>query len=387
MKVVLTINVGSSTLKFAIFQADSTLKKVCSGAIDENKQSLSLYDSQSKLVSSEIRKGAADLMRPRILKEWLLNHYPHLQIAAIGHRVVHGGKSFLKPTVVTKSVLAKLKSLTYLAPLHLPTEVNFIGSVFEEYPTIKQVACFDTSFHSTQPRLAKLFAIPRKYTCDGVIRYGFHGLSYEYIAQTIRHLVPAIKRNRVVAAHLGNGSSACAMLNGKSIATTMGFTALDGLVMGTRCGAIDAGVILFLMQEKGMSAKDIERMVYKESGLLGVSGISGDVRTLLASKKTSAIEAIELFCYRAAREVGSLVAALKGLDMIVFTGGIGEKAVLVRELICKQLSWLGIELSASKNRQNASIITTNTSKVEVRIIEANEELTIAKQVLSQIKKR
>lgn len=384
---ILTINVGSATLKFSICKANSDVTKICYGDLDSKRQSLSVYEGDNTLHKCEVTKDTTDLMRPKFLLQWIKANYPDVHIIAIGHRIVHGGKYFTKPTTITPDVLKQLKLLISLAPLHMPYEIDFISKILEEYPDIPQVACFDTSFHCTQPRLATMFGLPRKYTEEGVVRYGFHGLSYENATFHLKKLVSPEECHRVVVAHLGNGDSACAILDGQSIATTMGYTALDGLMMGTRCGNIDPGVMLFLMKDKGMSPAEIEKLIYKDSGLLGVSEISSDVRTLIESKDPRAKEAIELFCYRATREIGSLVAALQGLDTLVFTGGIGENAVIVRELICKQLSWLGIKLSVNKNKQGASLISEDDSTVKVCIIKADEERVIAHHTLLQIEDR
>lgn len=384
---ILTINVGSATLKFSICRADSGVTKICYGDVDSKRQSLCVHGIDDKLNKCEVTKDVNDLMRPKFLMEWIKTNYPDLNIVAVGHRVVHGGKYFTKPTKITPEVLNQLKSLINLAPLHMPSEIDFISKILEDYPDIPQIACFDTSFHSTQPRLATLFGLPRKYADEGVVRYGFHGLSYENAVFHLRTLVNQKECSRVVVAHLGNGASACAALNGQSIATTMGYTALDGLMMGTRCGNIDPGVVLFLMKEKGMSASEIEKLLYKESGLLGVSGVSSDVRTLIDSTDPKAKEALELFCYRAVREIGSLTAALGGLDTLVFTGGIGENAGLVRELICNQLNWLGIMLDSDKNKHNFPIISADNSKIKVCIIKADEERVIAHHTLTQIENK
>lgn len=363
MDCILIINVGSATLKFAIFQANKSLTKVCSGNLDTKKQAL----------------------KPKDLFDWIKHNYPAVKIKIIGHRVVHGGKNFLRPTLITRSVLTQLKRLIQLAPLHMPQEIDFIEKISRGFPKIKQVACFDTAFHRTQSRLATLFAIPRKYTeKDGIIRYGFHGLSYEYISQKLQEYTKK-KSNKIIVAHLGNGSSLCAINHNKSVATSMGFTALDGLVMGTRCGSIDPGVLIYLLVEKGLSVKELEQLLYKKSGLLGVSGITGDVRELIRSKSPQAKEALDLFSYRAIQEIGSLIATLGGLDVLVFTGGIGENASAIRKNICTSLNWLGLTIDKNKNRRNSITISTTKSKVEVYIIPTNEELMIAKHALGFIK--
>jgi len=307
-KILLTLNVGSSTLKVGVFDAASLAS-----------------------ITREVWEGAGHAALAQLLAE--RKH----DLVAVGHRIVHGGQKFMQPVAITPEVMMALKELAALAPLHLPPEIAVIEAVAKLSPTLPQIACFDTSFHATQPRLARMFALPRAYAQEGVLRYGFHGLSYEYIAGT---LPPEAGKN-VVVAHLGSGASMCALRDGKSIATSMGFSALDGLMMGTRCGAIDPGVLLYLMEEKGMSVQQVTGLLYKASGLLGVSGISADMRELEASDAPEAKEAIELFCYRAACELGKLVMILGGLDTLVFTAGIGEHSARVREGILSYTRWLG----------------------------------------------
>jgi acetate kinase len=361
MDCILIINVGSSSLKFAIFQANKKLVKISSGKLD-NK------------------------LRPIAVFKWIKDNYPNVNIKIIGHRIVHGGKYFLQPSLVTKPVLRRLKNLIPLAPLHMPGEVSFIEHVLHDFPNIPQVACFDTSFHRTQSKLASMFALPRKYTeKEGIIRYGFHGLSYEYIAYKLSKDLKISKLNKVIVAHLGNGSSLCALHSNKSIATSMGFSSLDGLMMGTRCGRMDPGAIIHLMKEKSVSLKMLEKMLYEESGLIGVSGISSDMKELMKSKDPKAKEAIDLFCYYIVHEIGSLIAILEGLNMIVFTGGIGENAAMIRENICSSLNWLCLKIDKNKNRRNSMVISTRKSKIEVYVIPTNEELMIARHALDFIK--
>jgi acetate kinase len=384
---ILTINVGSATLKFALFQKNKDLTKICSGDLNNRSRTLSIFDKDSnKPIQRKVIEGKHSLLQPKYLFKWIKHNYPNVNIKIIGHRLVHGGKVFLQPTLITKPVLSQLKKLIPLAPLHMPHEVGFVEKILLEFPKILQAACFDTSFHRVQPRLATLFAIPRKYTEeDGIIRYGFHGLSYEYIAEKLSQYTNKTKLKKVIVAHLGNGASLCAMHKNKSVATSMGFSALDGLIMGTRCGNIDPGVLLYLMQEKGLSVKELERILYKESGLLGVSGITNDMKELIESKDPKAKEAVDLFCYRAIREIGSLVATLEGLDVLVFTGGIGEHAAVIRDKICEHLGWLGMTIDFSKNKCNSLSITAPTSRVEVHVIPTNEEFMIAKHVYGLIK--
>jgi acetate kinase len=299
------------------------------------------------------------------------------RLSAVGHRVVHGGTRFSRPVVVDVRILAELRSLIPLAPLHQPHNLAAIEAVADEAPWLDQVACFDTAFHRTQPAVAQAFALPRRYQDEGLRRYGFHGLSYEYIAATLPHLDARGAGGRTVVAHLGNGASMCALYQGHSVATTMSFTALDGLMMGTRCGEIDPGVLLYLIDRHHMSGADLQRLLYEESGLLGVSGRSSDMRELLASAEPAARDAIDLFVYRASRELGSLAAALGGLDALVFTGGIGENAAAIRARICQEASWLGVKLVGESNARGGPRITTDDSPVAAWVVPTNEELMIA----------
>jgi acetate kinase len=277
--------------------------------------------------------------------------------------------------------MEKLAILIPLAPLHEPQNIQAIRIIQKTYPELPQIACFDTTFHHTQEKLATLFAIPRHFTEEGIIRYGFHGISYEYIASVMAQHIGEKANHRVIVAHLGNGASMCAMYQGKSVATSMSFTALDGLMMGTRCGRIDPGVLLYFIQEKNYSGKQLEHLLYNESGLLGVSTISHDMRILLASSDPKAKEAVDLFCYRAALEVGSLSVALGGCDALIFTAGIGEQAAVVRQKICTWLSWLGVKVNQKANQNNAIIISEEDSKIMVSVIPTNEEYMIAKHTL------
>jgi acetate kinase len=292
--------------------------------------------------------------------------------------VVHGGVEFSQPTLITAGVLAQLEKLIPLAPLHQPHNLLPIRIGAQRRPELPQVACFDTAFHRTQPDVAQAFALPPEITERGVRRYGFHGLSYEYIAGVLPQFEPKAATGRVVVAHLGNGASMCAMRACKSVATTMGFTAVDGLPMGTRCGALDPGVMLYLMDELKMDARAIEKLIYHQSGLLGVSGVSSDMRALLESQEPRARFAVDLFIHRIGRELGSLAAALGGLDALVFTAGIGEHAAVVRERVCRDAAWLGVHLDASANQAGGPRISADSSSVSVWVIPTNEELMIAR---------
>ncbi|WP_371195956.1 acetate/propionate family kinase [Glaciecola sp. SC05] len=380
---VLTINAGSSSIKFALYSLQD-MSPLLSGKIVNIGQSPSLKASDihgTDLCQPAIEIGDQASTHETLISwllNWLKEHDSGILLKSVGHRVVHGGQSFTEATRVTPSVLLQLKALIPLAPLHQGHNLSAIEAISKWAPRLPQVACFDTSFHHTQSELAKLFAIPRKYTENGIIRYGFHGLSYEYIANQLPKYLNKHADARVIVAHIGNGASMCALKNGRSVASSMGFTALDGLMMGQRCGSLDAGVILHLLQHYKMSAAAIEHMLYKESGLLGVSGISNNMQVLQQSDDPHAAEAINLYCYRAARELSSLVSTLNGLDAIVFTAGIGENSALVREKICEHLAWLGVVLDNKANQSNNDVISNLKSSVQVLIIPTNEELVIAK---------
>ena len=312
------------------------------------------------------------------LMDWLRDYDTRLAIAAIGHRVVHGGTRYQAPVRVTPEILADLDAFVPLAPLHQPHNLSPIRLIAERRPELTQIACFDTAFHRTAPELAQAFALPAAITEQGVRRYGFHGLSYAYIASVLAGQDPRAAAGRTIVLHLGNGASGCALRAGESIASTMGFTALDGLMMGTRCGDLDPGVVLYLMDELGMDARGIERLLYRESGLLGVSGVSSDMRVLLASDEPRAKLAVELFIYRIAREVGSLAAALEGLDALVFTAGIGEHAAPIRAGVCRRAAWLGIELDEEANTAGGPRLSTPASATAAWVIPTDEELMIAR---------
>jgi acetate kinase len=377
---IAVLNTGSSSIKFGIFEAGRGEPVLFRGKLEQIgiAPSISAYDAHgNKLVehkwptSFDHRVAAGEVIKT--CRE-LLQGRP---VKAIGHRVVHGGTEFAAPTRVTEDVIASLDKLSPLAPLHQPPSIATIKAVAEAAPQITQVACFDTAFHRTQPELAQLFGLPRKYARSGVRRYGFHGLSYEYVVSRLGEIAPELARSRLVIAHLGNGASLCAVRNGQSVATTMGFTAVDGLIMGTRCGAIDPGVLIYLMDTYGMDARALENLIYRESGLLGVSGLSSDMRRLRASPYPAASEAIALFVYRVVREIGSLAAALGGLDSLVFTGGIGENDAATRDEIAAGCRWLGLELDSERNAQGKGRISTDLSRVPGWVIPTDEEHMIA----------
>ncbi|NWG30080.1 MAG: acetate/propionate family kinase [Rhodocyclaceae bacterium] len=366
---LLTLNAGSSSIKYALFRHADPLP------------------AQPEL-AGQIEVGGTDgAHRAAIerLLQWVREQAADRTLVAVGHRVVHGGETYSRPIRIDDAHLARLRQFIPLAPLHQPHNLAGIEAMQAALPGVPQIACFDTAFHRSQPTIAQMFALPRRLTAQGVRRYGFHGLSYEYIAEVLpRHLDAGRANGRVIVAHLGNGASMCGMIGRKSQVTTMGFTALEGLMMGTRTGSLDPGVLLYLMDHAGMDTAALTRLLYKESGLLGVSGISSDMRVLLASDRPEAKEAVELFCYRIVREAGSLAAALGGLDALVFTGGIGEHASPVREKVCRQLGWLGLELDAAANAAHAEHISTPASKVAVLVLPTNEEWMLARHAAKLI---
>jgi acetate kinase len=318
---------------------------------------------------------------------WMRTHLGGEKPVAVGHRVLHGGTRFTEATLVDDTVLGLLESLCPLAPLHQPHNLAAIRAIATVAPWLPQVACFDTAFHHDQPAVAQRFALPRELHDGGIRRYGFHGLSYDYIASILRERHPRLARGRVVVAHLGSGASLCAIRDGKSVDTTMGFTALDGLPMGTRCGALDPGVILYLLRERKLSIDEIEKLLYRQSGLLGVSGVSNDVRELLTSRDPHAEQAIDLFVYRVVRELGALVAVLGGLDGLVFTAGIGEHAPAIRRRVCEKSAWLGLVLDTTANEKGAERISAEASRVSIWAIPTDEERTIARQTIKVVQMR
>ena len=382
---LLTLNAGSSSIKFALFVAGPTIpeKPEISGQIDglgatphlkaKDKTGKTLDDTDLSLTGNQAHQAAM-----AFLVEWLHAHEAGWRITGVGHRVVHGAEHYSRPIILSPPVIDQLRQLIPLAPLHQPHNLAGIDAINTALPGVPQIACFDTAFHRSQPEVAQRFALPRRITDRGVRRYGFHGLSYEYIADILPDHLGTRAEGRVIVAHLGNGASLCAMRNRRSIATTMGFTAVEGLMMGTRSGSLDPGVLLYLMSYQGMDGKALEKLLYKESGLLGVSGISQDMRELLTSDRPEASEAVELFCYRILREIGSLAAALGGLDALVFTGGIGEHAAPVRQTIGDSLQWLGVELDTTANAGNLDRISRTGSAVDVLVLPTNEEWMIAR---------
>ena len=378
----LVLNAGSSSLKFCVFERPplESWRLAARGQIegigtsprlrvkDDNDESLANQD-----VAARDGREALD-----VLAGWLRSKYGGSRVLGVGHRVVHGGSKFKGPTIVDADVMRELYQFVPLAPLHQPHNLAAIEAVFERLPGIPQVACFDTSFHRGQPAVAELIPFPRELRQQGLQRYGFHGLSYEYIASVLPQVAPEIAHGRVVVAHLGSGSSLCALKNGKSFDSTLGFTALDGLCMGTRPGSIDPGVVLHLFQGLNLSAKEVETLLYKKSGLLGISGISNDMRDLLGRSEPAAQLAVDYFVYSVAKQIGALTAALGGIDGLVFTAGIGENSPEIRKRICESSAWLGIELDEAANTKRVEKISTPRSKPSVWVIPTNEELMIAR---------
>lgn len=383
-EVILVINAGSSSIKFSLFSCQSELNMLYHGKIENISDAsiLTIFNANHDQILKKNIPSKNNDAGPKAFFNWLETLSDSVELKAVGHRVVHGGLFFIAPTIVTDDVMLKIANLTSLAPLHQPHNLEAIKMIKAIYPKLLQVACFDTTFHRTQERLATLFAIPASLTDEGIIRYGFHGISYEYIASVMSKYIDDLEHKRLIVAHLGNGASMCAMYQAKSIATTMGLTALDGLMMGTRCGQIDPGVLLYLLQDKHYTTNQLENLLYNESGLLGVSGISHDMRELSLSDDVRAKDAIELFCYRAALEFGSLAVALQGCDVLVFTAGIGENSAIIRKKICERLIWLGIRINDESNINNASIISEKDSNIEVCVIPTNEEYMIAKHTWS-----
>jgi len=380
----LVLNAGSSSLKFCVFRRpeNKDWEIAARGQIEGIGTSprLSAKDAQGKILADQslddaVRDGHAAI---DALASWLRSKWGGPRVLGVGHRVVHGGVRYSRPVLVTRQVLAELYELVPLAPLHQPYNLAAIEAVFERLPDVPQVACFDTSFHLGRSQVAELIPLPRDICQSGLQRYGFHGLSYEYIASVLPEVAPEIAKGRVIVAHLGSGASLCALREGKSVDNSLGFTALDGLCMGTRPGALDPGVVLYLFQSLGLSAKEVESILYKKSGLLGISGISNDMRDLLARSEPEAQLAVDYFVYRAAKEIGALAAVLGGIDGLVFTAGIGENSPDIRRRICEASSWLGVELDAEANTHRGPRISTRQSKVSTWVIPTNEELMIAR---------
>jgi len=381
---VLALNAGSSSLKFAVWRDEAGLViPVSKGEIEEIGAAPHFIarDTSGVILIEKRWPSATFSFLVNELLGWVDHHLGGGHLAAVGHRVVHGGQDHIRPERLTDGVVAALEALTPLAPLHQPHCLAPIRAILASRPDLPQVACFDTAFHHTMPAVAARFALPRAYEEEGVRHYGFHGLSYEYIARRLREVAPNLASGRVVVAHLGNGASLCAMSNGRGVDTTMTFTALDGLMMGTRCGTLDPGVILYMLRRKNLSPDEIEHVLYEKSGLLGVSGLSGDMRVLLASDHAHAREAIELFVWRIARETAAMAMSLGGLDGFVFTAGIGEHAPDIRAAVCERLSWLGVKIATGNPAMAAGRISAPDSRVDVRVIATDEEAMIGQHTL------
>lgn len=391
MSKLLTLNAGSSSIKFAIFDTER------GRLVEEPSARGSLSDLDGDATFSAGGTTVPDggvTFQPEVVRDhetawtfllgWLDEALNGAEVIGAGHRVVHGGPDYAAPVLLDDEVISRFAALTPLAPSHQPHNLAGVEAMTVLCPLSKQTACFDTAFHRTQPLIEQMFAIPRKFMDEGVIRYGFHGLSYEYIADALADALGNYPKDRVIVAHLGAGASMCAIADGKSIATTMGFTALDGLPMATRCGALDPGVVLHLLQEKKMRAEDVADCLYNESGLLGLSGLSGDIRALLASAEKEADEAIAHFVRRIVREIGSLAAAMGGVDAIVFTAGVGENAAYIRDQVLRGCAWLGFSLDEDANHAGGPRLTTAESAPSAWVIPTNEELMIARHTFRLI---
>jgi acetate kinase len=382
---ILVLNAGSSSIKFSLFagerrptRQDLFCEGECEG-LGHHVHFAAKDGSGAPLIDEHLAEGVTHEDAIAAVLRWLQQRFSEAKLVAAGHRVVHGGIIYKGPVRIDAEVVVELTRLVPLAPLHQPHNLAAVAALAKLHPSLPQVACFDTSFHHTQPEVAAAFALPRRLTEEGIRRYGFHGLSYEYIASVLPEVIGSSQaQGRVVVAHLGSGASMCALKQRKSVATTMGFTALDGLPMSRRCGSLDPGVVLYLMEQKGMTAATVSDLLYQSSGLLGVSGISDDMKTLLASEKPRAEDAVELFVYRICRELGSLAAALDGLDALVFTAGIGEHAPEIRRRVCMESAWLGFELDAEANEAGGPRITKNDCKTSAWMIPTDEDLMIAR---------
>jgi acetate kinase len=391
-RLVLALNAGSSSLKFALFRerAGEDVQAVLSGQVEDigHAPHLVARDASGASVAEQRWPDGRSMSQEDFIGQALDLAESHggAGLAAIGHRIVHGGAEFVAPAVVDRRVMEKLQALAPLAPLHQPHNLAGVRAAMKARPAVTQVACFDTAFHATQAQVATRLALTRELEDQGVRRYGFHGLSYEFIAGQLALIDPPMGAGRVIVAHLGSGASLCALARGRSVDTTMGLTPLDGLVMGTRCGALDPGVILYLLQALGWSAEKVQTLLYSQAGLLGVSGISSDMRQLEASDAPAAHEAIELFVWRLAREAGGLASSLGGVDGFVFTAGIGEHSARIRAQACVRLAWLGVELDEAANARGADVISTPASPVKVRIMATDEDRVIARHVLAVLGK-
>lgn len=390
INAIMVLNLGSSSIKFALYDPSADEPALLlRGQVSRLKHSPHLMARWTANVHPQLQKNGQQIDRDLVestgaeaaldaLLSWLYEEAGGIQLIGAGHRIVHGGAECSAPVHITDSVLASIARANPAAPHHNPVNLLGIHRLRERMPDLPQVACFDTHFHSTQPAVESQLALPRRFTDMGIRRYGFHGLSYEYIASELSRYDLTAARGRTLVAHLGNGASLCALNNGRSVATTMGFTALEGLVMGQRCGNLDPGVVLYLQQELGHSVEEVADILYRQSGLLGISGISNDMRELLTSEVPSAREAVDLFCYRAIRESGALIALLGGLDALIFTGGVGENASTIRRRIADGLGWMGLQLDQQANESNARCISTESSTIKTWVMPTDEEYVIAR---------
>jgi acetate kinase len=379
---ILVLNAGSTTIKFGLFDILPTgPQSLCKGLLDEHDATprLTIKDGDGVVLFDKQqpdRDDEAGLLDD--ILNWVDGYLASDDLLAIGHRIVHGGPDLVAPVFIDDAVLEAMQALTPLAPLHQPRCLSPIRSIMSLRPELPQIACFDTAFHHDLGPLSRRFAIPRRFDGLGVRRYGFHGLSYQFIAQRLAEISPSLTEKRTVVAHLGSGSSLCALRNGASVDTTMGLTALDGLMMATRCGTIDPGVLLYLQRAHDLSPDELEKILYYESGLLGVSGLSADMRVLVASDEPHAIEAVDLFVERAAKEITTMAVSLQGLDCLVFTGGIGEHSATIHARICARLAWLGAAIDPEANADAADRIAAASSHIDIRVIPTSEETTIAR---------
>lgn len=382
---ILVLNGGSSSLKFAVFQGRDDLPLLVRGGVSSIGQRPRLHVAPTAMTPSFDRSLGDEPISIGKAFEAVASHLEDRgllrRVGRVGHRIVHGGREFVRATLLDKSTLDALHRLEPLAPIHQAVNLELVDLARRLLPGALQAGCFDTAFHATQPQLARLYGLPHEMSDQGVVSYGFHGLSYGHIASELRDRYGAAAGGRTIVAHLGSGASLCAMKAALSHATTMGFSTLDGLVMSTRCGAIDPGVLLHLLRDRKLSSDELADLLYERSGLLGVSGISGDMQTLLASKEPAATRAVDLFIYRVGREVGSLAAAIGGLDTLVFTAGIGEHAPVIRQRICETAGWLGVALDGELNAKGEGLVSAPDSLVDVLVIAADEERAVAAELL------
>jgi len=385
---ILTLNAGSSSIKFSLYAPTGTKQDPglrLAGQVENigGAPRLRGKSSEGDRFERDLPGDKASDHQGALhaILDLVDERFPGISVPCVGHRVVHGGVAFTEPAILDDGVKAELERLVPFAPLHQPHNLAGVAAATEAFPDALQIACFDTSFHRNHPFVDDVFALPRKYYDQGVRRYGFHGLSYDYVSGRLAETAPLLHAGRVVVAHLGNGASMCAMLGGCSVGSTMGFSALDGLPMGSRCGQLDPGVVLYLMDHEGMNAEEISDLLYRQSGLLGLSSLSNDMRTLRAADTKEAGQAIDYFVFRIRRELGALAAVLGGLDAVVFTGGIGENAHPIRARVCEGMAWIGIELDHAANEDNAGVISTPLSRARVMVVPTNEELVIARAAL------